>query len=123
MPAMNQPTTTRAKWDFDRVFRLLITLVVAVGLFALVRYLSDVLIPLAAALLLAYLLSPVVDALETRLHRRWPAVMLTVAGCTVVLCAALLLLIVVGGQEISSLRDLVQQFAGRSARRVRRPLG
>jgi predicted PurR-regulated permease PerM len=60
-------------------------------------------------------LNPVVNTLELRLQRRWPAVMITVTGCAVILGAALLVLIVVGGREISSLRDLVQQFASRGA--------
>ncbi|NOX59724.1 MAG: AI-2E family transporter, partial [Planctomycetes bacterium] len=104
------PTTPQTRWDFDRVFRLLLTVAVLIGLFALVRHLSDVLIPFAVALLLAYLLNPIVNALDSRLNRRTLSVFITVIGCGVVAFALTLVLFYVGGKEIASLRDLVQQF-------------
>ncbi len=98
------------KWDFDRVFRLLITAAGVIVLLLLVRYLADVLIPFAVALLLAFLLNPIVNTLESRLKRRTPAVLITVFGAGVVVFALLVVLVYVGTQEVSSLRELVQEF-------------
>jgi predicted PurR-regulated permease PerM len=98
------------KWDFDRVFRLLLAAVTVVALFLLVRFLADVLIPFAVALLLAYLLNPIVTALESRFERRGLAVFVTVFGCGVVLFSLGLMLFYVGSREVASLRDLAAQF-------------
>ena len=67
-------------YDLDRVFRLLITVVTLVGLFLLVRYLAEVLIPFAVALLIAYLLNPVVAVVQRRIKNRTAAVLITVFG-------------------------------------------
>lgn len=107
---MDAPTTPQRKWDFDRVFRLILTVATIIALFLLMRYLSDVLIPFAVALLLAYLLNPIVNALDSRLNRRTLSVFITVIGCGIVGFALTLVLFYVGGKEIASLRDLMQQF-------------
>lgn len=67
------------RYDFDRVFRLLLTLGALVGTVWLLAYLSDVLVPFAVALLLAYLLNPIVNAFESKTRRRGVAVALTLA--------------------------------------------
>lgn len=107
---MAAPAPPQRKWDFDRVFRMLLAAAAVVGLFLLLRYLSDVLIPFAAALLLAYLLNPIVNALESKFHRRIPAVFVTVSGCGIVLFVLALVLFQVGSSEIGALRDLTMQF-------------
>jgi predicted PurR-regulated permease PerM len=104
------PLLGSRRWDFDRVIRLIFTVILLFALFALVRYLSDVLIPFAVALLLAYLLNPLVNALESRMHRRGLAVFVTVSGTAIVLFSLGLVLFVIGAREISSLRDLLREF-------------
>jgi len=82
------------RWDFDRVFRLTVMIAGILGVFWLLRVLSDVLIPFAIALLLAYLLSPIVKALQTRFGgRRGPAVFVAVFGAFVC-CSGLLIVVV-----------------------------
>jgi len=103
-------TPKERKWDFDRVFRWMLTIATAVGLFLLVRFLADVLVPFAIAVLLAYLLNPLVNALESRFHRRTPAVLVTVFGCGIVLFSLALILFQVGSREVSSLRELAGEF-------------
>lgn len=107
---MVEPRAAERKWDFDRVFRLLLTVATVVALFALLRYLADVLIPFAIAVLLAYLLNPIVNALESRFRRRTPAVLVTVLGCGVVLFSLGLVLFQIGSKEIASLRELAGEF-------------
>ncbi|RJP33159.1 MAG: AI-2E family transporter [Phycisphaerales bacterium] len=72
------------RYTFDRVVRMTLTAAAAVALFTLLRYLSDVLVPFAAAAVLAYLLNPLVNAFEAKLHRRWAAVSVTLGGGMIV---------------------------------------
>lgn len=98
------------RWDFDRVIRLILTVVTLLALFALLRTLADVLIPFAIALLLAFLLNPIVCAIDSRLQRRTLSVLITVFGAGVIGMSILLMLAYVGGKEIASLQQLVNDF-------------
>lgn len=86
-------TTQSPEYTFDRVVRMVLGITIIVGLFLLIRYLADVLIPFVAAVILAYLLNPIVTWIEKRTHRRWLAVGTTLIGLGV--AAFLMLLIVV----------------------------
>lgn len=61
---------TAKPFTFDRVIRIAILIGIAWALISLVGYLSDVLIPFAVALLLAYLLNPLVGFIQVRLRVR-----------------------------------------------------
>ena len=74
MPADGKPYT------FDRVVRMILGALAVVALLALLRYLSDVLIPFAAAVVLAYLLNPLVNLVNRRIRRRGLAVVVTIGG-------------------------------------------
>ncbi len=78
------PDERPPRYTFDRVVRMTLTAAGAVALFMLIRYLSDVLVPFAAAAVLAYLLNPLVNAFEARLNRRWAAVAITLGGGMIV---------------------------------------
>lgn len=78
-------------FTFDRVFRIAIATAIIWVLVRLLGRLSDVLIPFAAAVLLAYLINPLVDRVQRRIRRRGPAVVLTL----VVLAAVSLLVLAV----------------------------
>lgn len=77
-------TENQTQYTFDRVVRILLTLAMLVGVFALLRYLSDVLLPFVAAVVLAYLLNPMVTFVERKTHRRGLSVFLTIGGLAVV---------------------------------------
>jgi len=47
------------KYDFDRVFRLIVVAAAVIGGYAILSYLSDILIPFGIAFVLAYLLNPI----------------------------------------------------------------
>ena len=53
-------------YTFDRVVRMILTAALVIGLFLLARYLSEVLLPFVAAVVLAYILNPVVTQFEKR---------------------------------------------------------
>ncbi|MCP4594139.1 MAG: AI-2E family transporter [bacterium] len=105
----NQPTVQR--WDFDRVFRMTLVVAGAAGLVWLLRFLADVLIPFAVALLLAYLLNPIVTAVQARLGgRRGPAVGITVVGTFVVMIAALFTVVPLVTHEFAIFGEQIRQL-------------
>ena len=78
---MNEPRET---YTLDRVVRMVLSLITLVAVFALLRYLSDVLLPFAVAVLLAYLLNPLVGVFERKTKSRSLAVAMTVGGLGVI---------------------------------------
>ena len=58
--------TEQKPFTFDRVVRILLSVGILAGLIWLTGYLSDVLIPFAVALLLAYLTNPLVSLIQKK---------------------------------------------------------
>jgi predicted PurR-regulated permease PerM len=79
-------------YTFDRVVRLALAAGLLWGIVSLLGYLSDVLAPFAVALVLAYLLNPLVNLLERRLKNR---VLAVIAALVVVVLAGAALFVVV----------------------------
>lgn len=107
---MTGPPEQSRPYTFDRVVRLVLSAVTLIALFALLRYLSDVLLPFAAAVILAYLLNPLVTAVERRTRRRGPAVALTLCGLGIVGLALVAVLIPLTFSQISRFRDDVMKL-------------
>lgn len=80
-------------YTFDRVVRMVLSAAALVAVFLLLRYISDVLLPFAVAVVLAYLLNPLVALFERKTRRRGLAVAITLFGL-VIFGLALLVLIV-----------------------------
>ncbi|MCP4482889.1 MAG: AI-2E family transporter [bacterium] len=87
----------RKEYNFDSFVRLLILTVLIVGVFFILKYLSPVLLPFAVALLLAYLLNPIVMFFEKYLKWRSLAVWLTLF----LLVLVIVLIINIVGPKIS----------------------
>ena len=98
------------KFDFDRVFRLLLTVGGVVALLALLRYLADVLLPFAAAVLLAYLLNPAVVRLDRKVKRRTVSVLIVVVGAGLICLALLALMIPVVQGQVSGAAEIISQM-------------
>ncbi len=98
------------RFDFDRVFRWLITAGAIVLLFFLLRYLSEVLIPFVVAFLIAYVLNPVVSRLQRRLKNRTLAVLLTVFAVGLLVFSAVAVLIPIVAGELAGLNDLAREL-------------
>ena len=64
-PTFDKPFT------FDRVIRIIITVLVIIGLFFLLKKLSDVLVPFFLAWLLAYLIHPLVNFFQYKLKIKY----------------------------------------------------
>jgi len=97
-------------YTFDRVVRIGITIVVLWSLFLLVRYLADVLIPFAIAVVLAYFLNPLVNVFEERLKRRWAAVAFTLGGFVIVGLAVTVLIIPLLYSQVSRFGTTLDQL-------------
>jgi predicted PurR-regulated permease PerM len=74
---------TPTRYTLDRVVRMVISAGVILAIIALLRYLSDVLIPFVVAVVLAYMLNPLVCVFEQKTKRRGLAVGLTLGGLTI----------------------------------------
>ena len=99
------------RYDFDRVFRLAVTVGSIVGGYLLLSYLSDILIPFGIAFVLAYLLNPIATFFQRRTGSRILAVCVTflVFLGAVGLVIGILVPIVVG--EISDISRFVSDYA------------
>ncbi|MDD3311675.1 AI-2E family transporter [Pseudodesulfovibrio sp.] len=108
-------------YTFDRVVRMVLALAAGAGIIWLLGHLADALVPFVAALLLAYLLNPVVTALERRVRSRSAAVFLTVAGLAALLVGLAWLVVPRVAAEFSAMGAVLRQLADDSglAARVR----
>lgn len=102
-------------YTLDRVVRLALGGALLAGLVWLLSYLSEVLIPFAAALVLAYLLNPLVELLQRLVKNRLAAVLLSLVLCLAAGVALLWAVVPLVGQEISRAATLVQDLANNSA--------
>lgn len=94
-------------FTFDRVFRILIVLVLLLGSIMLIRYLSDVLIPFAIAVVLAYIFDPVVDLVQKVIKPRAPAVIFTILMIALIITSIGFLIIPLMYNEIVHLGELL----------------
>lgn len=102
MRAERQMTTQAPRYSFDRVVRMVLSGITLTVVILLLRYLSDVLLPFAAGVVLAYLLNPVVTFIERRTGRRGVSVGITIVGLGMIALAvvgALIPLVVTQGRR------------------------
>lgn len=98
------------KWDLDRIVRTLIQIGIAIGVVLLLRFLSDVLIPFAIALLLAYLINPIVCFVQRKIKNRTVATLLVVFLLLIVFVGAILVLVPRISNELAAFTDLIRGF-------------
>ncbi len=79
---------------------MVLSAVTVVAVIALLRYLSDVLIPFAVAVVLAYLLNPAVGLLQRRVRHRGVAVALTLGGLGAIGVAVVAILVPLGFSQV-----------------------
>ena len=80
--------TDQKPYTFDRTVRILISAGILAGVIWLAGYLSDVLIPFAVAVLLAYLTNPLIVMVQKKIPNRGAAVLVSLVG---LIAAAVLL--------------------------------
>jgi len=115
MPVEAAMQNENQRYTFDRVVRMVLSALALAAAFALLRYLSDVLLPFAAAVVLAYLINPLVNVFETRTKRRGLAIaialtLISVVGLTMI--AIVVPLAVTQGQRFAqNLKQLQADLA------------
>ena len=102
----------KTPYTFDRVVRLIITAGVLLGLIWLFSYLSDVLIPFAAAMLLAYLTNPFVDRVQKRISSRVVSVIICLFIIALLGTLFIWFLVPMILSEISNMGRILSQLAG-----------
>ena len=90
-------------YTLDRVVRIGIAAGLLWGLVWLLGYLSDVLIPFAVALLLAYLINPLVILIQKRIRRRVPAVFISLL---IVFTVAALVIIIIAPMIVGEIKHM-----------------
>lgn len=99
-------------YTFDRVVRRVVGALTIVAVLALMRYLSDVLLPFVAAAVLAYLLNPIVCAFEHKTKRRGLSVGITLGGLGVVTMGIILVLIPIVVSQVGRFQDDLSKLRG-----------
>ena len=102
-------------YSLDRVVRLGLTAFVAWGAVLLLGYLSDVILPFAAAVLLAYILHPLVTRIQKRIRSRPLAVWLTLLGVGAFVGCFLWLVIPLMVKEVAHMGQLVSDLVNNSS--------
>lgn len=102
-------------YTLDNLARLAIRLALLWGGVLLLSALSEVLIPFAIALLLAYLTDPLVRRVQRVLHSRAASVIVTLAGLLLLLVGLLWLLVPMIAGEVASTARLFSDFFTDSA--------
>lgn len=111
-------------YTFDRVFRIGFTIALLWGIIWLLGYLSDVLIPFAVALLLAYMMNPLVQLIQKKIRNRPAAVFISlfIVVAFIVLIVRLIIPVIIG--EITHMGHLLSNLvnnadiAERASRRL-----
>lgn len=103
-------------FTFDRVIRIIIVIVIALGIFQILERLQNVLVPFIIALLLAYLINPLVQFFQNRLRvkNRALAVLLSFFAISLVSTIAMMLIVPSISNEMSKMADLLQSYSQRA---------
>ena len=101
-------------YTFDRVFRLAMGAGLIFGLVKVLDYLSDVLIPFAVAVLIAYLVNPLVVVIQRKIPNRVAAVFISLGIVIVVVVGLIAVIVPVVSAEISHTGRLVKELLGSS---------
>jgi len=112
---MPQNSDPKIYWNSDRKMRLLFAFSGFATFFALLYYLSDVLIPFVVAILLAYILNPVVNILQKKVKYRWLASLLVLLVLILICVVAGLVFIPMIIDQSMNLGRLMQKYANNSA--------
>lgn len=107
------PTDFKQPFTFDRVIRIIITLLIVFGVFIILQRLQNILAPFIIALLLAYLINPLVQFFQGRLKikHRVIAVALSFITISMVSGLALLLILPTISNEMSKMAELLSAYA------------
>lgn len=97
---------------FDRVVRVIFTALVVIGIYLLIRYLSDVLLPFLIGWLLAYILNPIVEFFQfkLRIRNRIISVIITLLIVGGVLTGLIFLLEPLVADEMAKVSNMIKNY-------------
>lgn len=104
---------TRKRYDFDRVTRIVITIVCVAAAVYAIHYLSPVLLPFLVGCLLAYMLDPIVEHVQRlmRCKSRIVPVIVTVVAVFGAIAGVLWLIIPYIANEVSDMTETLAAYA------------
>lgn len=108
------PLDAGRPYTLDRIFRLFMAAAILVGLIWLLAFLSDVLFPFAVALILAYMLDPLVRRIQRLVRSRGAAVALSLLLVFVVLAGLVAAAAPVITSEVSRMGRVVGELVSNS---------
>jgi predicted PurR-regulated permease PerM len=101
-------------YTLDSVVRMILAVGFLIGMVWLLGYLSSVLVPFVAALLLAYLLNPVASFIQKYVKSRGVAVALTLLGVVVAAGGVFLIVVPLMANEFAHMGDVLSRLASDS---------
>ncbi|NCD25828.1 MAG: AI-2E family transporter [Deltaproteobacteria bacterium] len=101
-------------YSFDRVVRMALGAGLIWAVITALGYLSDVLIPFAVALLLAYIMNPVVHFIQRYVRNRGVAIGLTLLVFVVVLIGLFWIVVPLMGREVAHMGRLISDLVSNS---------
>jgi len=105
---------TDRPFTLDRIVRLGISLALFMGFIWLIGYLSDVLIPFVVALLIAYMINPLVILLQKKITNRNIAVLFALLIVFLVLSLVALMIIPMIVKELVHMSEILTQLVNNS---------
>ena len=104
----------KTPYSFDRVVRMALAAGLLWGAITTLGYLSDVLIPFAVALLLAYILNPLVHRVQRLVKSRGLAIGLTLVSFVVVIGGVCWVVVPLMGREVAHMGRLISDLVSNS---------
>lgn len=98
------------EFTFDRVVRIIITILIIGSLLFLLNYFSTVLIPFVIALIIAYFLNPFINYIQKFIKKRGPAVIAGILIIVSVFTGIFFIIIPMIGKEVNHAGDLINQL-------------
>lgn len=103
-------TSEQKPYTFDRVIRILIDLVITVAVIWILRRLSGVLLPFAIALILAFIMDPIVVFIQRFVKKRGRAIFITLFLLLGVMIGFWYLLVPSIGREVGRAGNLIVEY-------------
>jgi len=97
-------------FTFDRTIRIVISLIIIYVIIRFVGYISDVLIPFAIAIIIAYLLNPIVNWFHKKLKYRILGVIITLTITLGIIIGSLSFIIPKAVSEVTLLSNLISEY-------------
>jgi len=111
---MDKKNFFEKQFTFDRVVRIIISIIIILAILFILDYLSAILIPFVIALILAYLMNPFVNLLQRLVKKRFIAVLLSLVILFGGITTVIVILVPIITNEVTHMGELVQDLVSES---------